>query len=175
MLRPVIIALDPARRMGLAVGPAGGRPDLSSILLGGSKKADLADVCGHAISILDGLILKHQPSLIAVEEPFLKEGDTTYETTVILHGLYGAILGIARARNVTVKTAQVRSWRKVALGTSKFGGREAAKQAMMLHCKRLGWDAVDDNAADGGGLHIWASAVFYPFGVADMIYARRPR
>lgn len=164
MSKPVVIALDPARKLGCAVGPAGGVPVLSSIVLGGKDDAPLHEVFGHAVEHLDRLIARHSPSLIAIEEPFFREGKTTYDVTKTLHGLYGGLVGIARARRVMVASVTVRTWRATALGTAKFSNRMSAKDAMMRHCSRLGWLAEDDNAADAAGIHIWASATHVPYG-----------
>lgn len=165
MSKPIVIALDPARALGCAVGPAGGEPELTSIVLGGSMTAPLIEVFGHAVRHLDRLITTYDPALIAIEEPFFNsEGKTTYDVTTALQGLFGALSGIARARYVRVVPVAVRSWRATALGTAKFADRKAAKVAMMRHCARIGWRAENDNEADAAGIHIWASAKHVPYG-----------
>ncbi|SHG87496.1 hypothetical protein [Bradyrhizobium erythrophlei] len=164
MTKPSVITFDPATACGCAVGPIGGKPDLRSIKLDRHGDRPI-DVFGQAASLVHGLIAEHDPVLIAVEEPFYKNGESRYETTVLLHGLYGAITGAARCRNITVWSVAVSTWRAKALGTSKFGSRNNAKKAMMTLCAQLGWPAVDDNAADAGGIWMWATAKYAPFGV----------
>jgi hypothetical protein len=164
MTKPVVIAFDPATTCGCAFGRIGGEPTLASVKLG-DRRTSLPDLCGAAVRHVNTLIDNCNPVLFAVEEPFFKEGDSNYGTTVILHGLYGAITGAARARGVLVWPVAVSTWRAVALGTSKFGSRNSAKKAMMDLCAQLGWPAEDDNAADAGGIWTWATAKYAPYGV----------
>jgi Holliday junction resolvasome RuvABC endonuclease subunit len=161
-MKPVVIAFDPATICGCAVGPVGGKPSLFSTKLKGKT---VIHVFGHAASLVHDLIDLHNPSLIAVEEPFYMSGKSNYHTTVLLHGLFGAIGGAAASRNIKVLPVTVASWRKQAMGTAKFDGRRVAKQAMLKLCGQLGWTAPDDNAADAAGIWIWATSIFAPYGV----------
>ena len=164
MPEPVVIALDPARALGCAVGSIGGVPKLTSIKLGGDGTPD-EEVFGAGARVLDALINDAAPVLVTVERPFYKTGESNYGTTVLLHGLYGALVGMARAHEIIVWPVAVASWRAVALGTSKFASQDAGKKASLAMCKRLGWDAADDNAADAGGIWMWATAKYAPYGV----------
>jgi hypothetical protein len=159
-----VITFDPAKTCGCAVGPIAGKPALSSHVLGDDDTPN-TDVFGRAAGLVCDLVNLYQPVLIAVEQPFYKDGESNYATTVMLHGLYGAITGAARARRVLVWPVAVSTWRALALGTSKFGSRNGAKRAMMALCAQLGWPAADDNAADAAGIWMWATSKYAPYGV----------
>lgn len=150
--------------MGLARGPVGGNPALFSIKLGGENTAD-EEVFGEAARILNRHIDEVSPVLIAIEEPFYKAGESNYGTTRLLHGLYGALVGIARLRGVIVWPVAVATWRRAVLGTAKFSSRQGAKNAAMTFCKGNGWHACDDNAAEAGCIFHWAATKYAPFGV----------
>src|SRR5690348_4826887 len=154
----VIISLDPATRTGCAIGVPGDVPKLSSVAMRDNKDDTHEDIYGRAARWFDQVIQRHQPVLVAVEKPFYATGNSTFSTTVVLQGLYAVFTGIARSRNVTVWPVTVQTWRKHSLGTSKLGGRDEAKKAMVKLCKMLGWSAPDDNAADAAGVYIWATA-----------------
>jgi Holliday junction resolvasome RuvABC endonuclease subunit len=171
MTKPNVIALDPATTCGCAVGPVGGKPALSSIVLGEANDT-IIDVFGRAARTVHEMIERYSPVLIAVEQPFYKSKESNYATTMLLHGLYGAITGAARARMIRVLPVAVSTWRSSALGTAKFGSRKAAKQAMLSLCAQLGWPASDDNAADAAGIWMWATATYAPFGVLPEDYSK---
>lgn len=165
MQKPVLIALDPARQLGCAVGPVGGRPTLSSIKLGDGRTPD-EEVFGNGASHLGRVIDESSAIALAIEEPFFKQGESNYGTTRLLHGLYGAFVGVAIMRGLRVFPVAVKTWRSVALGTSKLS-RHAGKAASMALCAQLGWDASDDNAADAGGVWIWGTSTIAPYGVVS--------
>lgn len=163
---PVILALDPSTQCGCAVGPAGDRPLLWSVSFGRSAVDAPEEIYGVAADFMFKSVISYQPALVAIEQPFNRtDGETNYGTTVLLQGIYAVLVGVARQLHIKVIPVMVQSWRSVTLGTSRLGGRDAAKRAMMAQCRALGWDAVDDNAADAAGIHIWASAKHVPYGV----------
>lgn len=166
MQKPVLIALDPARQLGCAVGRVGGKPTLSSIKLGTARTPD-EEVFGNGASTLDRVISESGAVAVAIERPFFKEGESNYGTTVLLHGLYGTFVGVAIMRGLRVFPVAVKTWRSVALGTSKFASRHAGKSASMALCAQLGWEASDDNAADAGGVWIWGTSTIAPYGVVS--------
>ncbi|UGY15242.1 hypothetical protein HAP48_0043075 [Bradyrhizobium septentrionale] len=161
--KPSILTFDPSRKLGYGAGPIGGTPELGTVTLGNDNTPDI-EVYGRCARAVDDLIVKHQPALIVVEQPFYIKGESNYGTTQLLHGLYGCICGMARSRNVQCWSVAVQTWRAMALGTAKFHGRDGAKQAMLAYCKNVGWVAVDDNAADAGGMWIWGCSTFAPYG-----------
>lgn len=158
----VIIALDPATKIGCAIGVPGSEPRLSSVMMRKDSDESHEDIYGRASRWFDHVLQRHQPVLVAVEKPFYSTGNTTFSTTVVLQGLYAVLTGIARARNVTVWPVTSGSWRKHTLGKARHGSRDEAKKAMLKLCKTLGWHAPDDNASDAAGVWIWASAKFAP-------------
>ncbi|WP_024516956.1 hypothetical protein [Bradyrhizobium sp. Tv2a-2] len=162
--KPVVIGLDPSRKLGCAVGPIGGRPSLSTIIIG-KDSTPHEDVFGGGAQLLDGLIRKSGAVAVGIERPFYKKGESNYDTTVLMHGLYGALVGVAQLHGLKVMPCAVATWRKVALGTAKLGSRQAGKKAMMDLCAQLGWDADDDNAADAGGVWMWTGAEYAPYGI----------
>jgi Holliday junction resolvasome RuvABC endonuclease subunit len=158
----IIIAIDPATHCGCAIGEPGGDPRLSSVSMRKSKEDTHEDIWGRAVRWFDHVLQRHQPILVAVEKPFYSTGETTFSTTVVLQGMYAVFVAAARAKNITVWPVSVQTWRKHTLGTSKLGGRDAAKKAMVKLCRQLSWSAPDDNAADAAGIWVWASAKHAP-------------
>lgn len=168
MTKPLIIALDPATHCGCAVGEIGGKPKLSSVTLRDSVDDAHEDVFGRAVRWIEQVIERYHPQLLAIEKPFFINERSNYSTTVVLHGIYAGLTGAARARHIVVWPVQAATWRKHALGTSKLGSRDDAKAAMVTLCRRLGWSAPDDNAAEAAGIWIWATAKFAPYGVVPV-------
>lgn len=164
----VIIALDPATHTGCAVGEAGSKPKLSSVTMRDSSDDALEDVFGRAERWFRQVVERHQPVVVAIEKPFYATENTHFGTTQVLQGLYAVYAGVARGRNITVWPVTVQTWRKRALGASKFGGRQDAKKAMLQLCQHLQWSAPDDNAADSAGVWIWATARYAPYGAVPV-------
>lgn len=168
-----ILALDPAKRTGVAVGYPGRRPHLG--VADFSRELDgPEDVFARAMRwidrALDGYIavggaVLDRPALLAIEAPISpshKFGRTSFDTTLIALGLSAIFRGAARGRGVPIRLAPINSWRKYALGRGDLKGPEA-KAAMVRLCRGLRWgDAVDHNAAEAAGIFLWASGQVSP-------------
>lgn len=170
MQKPTIIALDPATNTGCAIGAAGGTPRLSTMRMRANVAEPQIELFGRAVTWFEGLIALETPSALAIEEPFYTDKNSNHDVTTMLQGLFAVFTGVARSRGMAVLPVAVKTWRKHALGTSKFGSPKDAKAAALQMCQRLRWPAPDDNAADAAGIFIWAGATLAPYGVLDPRY-----
>lgn len=151
----LIIAIDPATRCGVAEGLAGGTPDLRTINFG-RVMDDPPDVFARVLGwIVRRLDAPPRPAFVAIETPVPK-----YDSSLVL-GIHAILCGAARARGIPIKHAAVGTWRAYALGTSKLK-RPEAKAAALQTCKRLGWSAPDDNAAEAGLIWLWCCSLVAP-------------
>lgn len=164
----IILALDPARRTGFALGRPGRQPLLGVARLA-NKLDEPDDVFGRASAwinkILCGEILDEVPTLLAIEAPIAPAevaGFTNFNTTRIALGLQGIFRGAARARGLRILPAPINSWRKYCLNSGNMRGA-AAKAAMVRLCRQLGWgDDVPHDAAEAAGIFLWAESQIAP-------------
>jgi hypothetical protein len=161
----VVLALDQGRKTGFALGEPGACPVLNTITL--SREFDIpADVFPRAVRWFDKIFVnaKPRPVAVIVEQPIPPSnmwGATNFAATTILLGLFAIFVGTARAHNVRVVEAPVRTWRKYFLGNGDLK-REEAKLAASRLCRKLEWDAVDDNAAEAAGIWAWGCTQVAP-------------
>jgi hypothetical protein len=144
--------------MGIADGLSSGRPALSVINLRRAATDTPEDLFGHAGDWLWRRIVLGRPDVLAIEKPLPPHratGVTQFRTSLITLGLYGTLIGIAKAAGTTVVPAHIATWRKHILGRGNLSGDDA-KRAMMTLCRQLNWPAVDHNAAEAGGIWLWA-------------------
>lgn len=165
----VILALDPAKKTGFALGVPGKRPMLATINFA-RELDDPADVFARALKwverVLDGSFDDGagKPTLLGIEAPVPPSknfGATQFDTTQIALGLSAIFRGAARARGLPIKLAPINSWRKYALGSGRLKGVEAKRRSVRL-CRSLGWGDVDHNAAEAGMIFLWASGQINP-------------
>jgi hypothetical protein len=173
-VREVILALDPAKKCGVAIGAPGERPHLSVVNFA-RELDEPEDIFARSLKwidrALDGVIgvgngfVLDKPTLLAIEAPIApseKFGFTTFDTTLIALGLSAIFRGSARARGIPIMLAPINSWRKYCLSRGNLKGRDA-KAAMIRLCRGLGWgDAIDHNAAEAAGIFLWASGQINP-------------
>lgn len=156
-----ILAIDPATVMGVADGEADGTPMLSVVRLRLKPEDEAEDLFGRAGEWLWRRIVLGKPDVLAIEQPvppMKMRGITSYQMTKISHGLYGALIGIAKAAGAEIIPVHIASWRKCVLGKGNMPGADA-KRAMMEQCRRLGWPAETHDAAEAAGIHIYASGL----------------
>lgn len=169
----VILALDPARKTGVAVGAPGQRPVLATVNF--SRPHDEPeDVFARAMKWIeraldgtakadDGAMLP-MPTLLAIEAPIppsKKTGFTRFETTLIAIGLSAIFRGAARGRGIPIKLAPISAWRKQVLMRGNLN-RDEAKQGALRLMARLGWPTNDTDAAEAGCIWLFACASFAP-------------
>ena len=158
----MILALDVATQVGVAVGVPGGRPSCWSVDLG--KGLPDEQRFSKALVLTHDLIGRHQPSLIAIEAAVGGPKASAY-----LIGLVACIRGCAANRSVPVRTFPINSIRKHftgrALALRDFpalkpaAAKKAIKQVVMDRCRLLGWTVDDADAADAAALWDFACAV----------------
>lgn len=157
----VVLALDVASNMGIAVGQSGSAPRAWSLHLG--KPPDEAKF-SKAMVATHKLIAEYKPDLIALEAPV---GGP--KTSHFLVGLLACVRGVAFNRGVRVEMCSIGAIRKHFIGkhltTKHFPGKNqaAAKKAIktqvIARCGLLGWHVEDDDAADAAALFDFACAV----------------
>jgi len=161
----IIIALDAGRRTGFCYGAPGAEwPTLGTRRLAPDETDLPVDVFRRADRWFGRLLAEVKPVAVVIELPIPPSnvwGATNFATTVILIGLYAQFVGKAAAADVRILEAPINSWRKYFIGYGDMKG-DAAKRAAKRQCRILGWEAVDDNAAEAAGIWSWGCAQLAP-------------
>jgi hypothetical protein len=158
----VILALDPARKTGVAIGSPGARPFLSVVDFG-RPLDDHADIFARALKWIDRA-LGERPTHLAIEKPIPPSGNfgfTTFATTEIALGLAAIFRGAARNAGLPIIEAPINSWRKYSLGNGRLKRKEAKASSIHM-CRLLGWGDVGDDAAEAGMIWLWCCGQINP-------------
>jgi hypothetical protein len=160
-----VLALDLATVTGYARGEVGGRPVAGSIRFGTRESGD-GEVFGHAIGWFSKLIaMQPRPDVIVVEAmlpPGAKVGATNSSTRDRLAGLHAIVRGVAHIRGAgEIACYSVGDIRHHFIGERSLR-RAQAKQAIVLRCEMLGWQVVDNNAADACAAWSFACSIIDP-------------
>lgn len=143
---PLILALDIATAVGWACGRAGEPPDYGTLRLpsaGGNGAISCALV--DALADLQAVTRFEE---VAVEAPVIQMAGRSPHTARRLVGLVNAAEMFCERRAIRCFEAASSTVRAKVLGSARFGGRDAAKAAVMAWARGMGWDPADDNAAD---------------------------
>jgi hypothetical protein len=144
----------PERRMQLKP------PTASSFRFGHAGASDNA-VFGNCLTwIARELEPQPRPDMVIIESllpPTAKVGFTTSDVRDRLCGLHGIVRSVAYRRGIhQIAEYSVGDVRAHFIGDRRLR-RADAKRETVLRCRQLGWDAIDDNAADA--LALWSFAV----------------
>lgn len=157
----MILALDIATNMGVALGKPGATPIAWSVNLG---KAPDERRFSKVLTVTSSLIAEHKPDLIALEAPVGGPKTSHY-----LVGLVACVRGVAFNRGVRVMSCPIGAVRKHFTGRNwtardfpgmnKGAQKAAIKAQVMARCKLLGWDVRDTDAADAAATWDYACAM----------------
>jgi hypothetical protein len=155
----IVLALDVATRCGFALGRVGECPTFGSIRFG-NRSTDDNVIFGAALDWCSRFLEPQpRPELLALEAllpPAAMGGRTTSAVRDRLAGLHGVIRGVASLRGIArIEAYAVGSVRQHFIG-DRTAKREVAKRETMRRCLQLGWNSLDDNAADA--LATWSYA-----------------
>ena len=179
MTKPLILALDLATLSGFAIGRIGERPDFGTWKLKSTEDdADRAfrnltckirdiigvygvpDFCVYEAPISPGALRQEPVSFEGSAVTAVKQvRRTNAKTTYLLVGLAAVAAGVPGAWGVSPKRVHVATARKSFLGT---GRPPDPKMAVIRQCRLLGFDVLDDNAADA--LALWHHEAGYVHG-----------
>ena len=164
-MRHEILALDLATRTGWARGAPGQRPVSGSVQFGKPEASNNA-VFAHALTWTSTLLeSKPRPTVIIIEgllPYYAKQGATSRKTHERLSGLHAIVRAVAYLRGIyEVSDAGAQQVRRHFIGEGSLA-RDAAKLAVIHRCNKLGWNPVDDNAADALALWDFACCVMNP-------------
>jgi hypothetical protein len=158
MTAPCILAIDAARRMGWAYGPAGSTPISGSIECAqeGASRGAIFSGAGRWIT---AFISAHPVDVLAIEAPLpgsFVQGQTNIKTANILLGLPAVLEFMAFQlkvyRHIRVNQASVK---KHFAGA----GKGDQKAAIMSKCRALGWikpDDADQSFDRSDSLAVWS-------------------
>ena len=156
-----VVGLDIAGNTGITEGWA----DAAKPIRCYSKRFRLEDddsaipAMGRATAFVARLINDQRPVAVFVEDliPMTKVA-SNFHSNLIQIGLFGAIIGMVRARNIPVFPASIARVRTHFLGRGhKLAGREA-KRAVFNRCESLGWAPTDLDASDSAAVWDWGCA-----------------
>jgi len=158
-MRHEILALDLATRTGWARGAPGQRPVSGSVQFGKPEASNNA-VFAHALTWTSTFLeSKPRPTVIIIEgllPYYAKQGETSQRTRDRLSGLHAIVRAAAHLHGIyEISTAGAQQVRRHFIGDGSLQ-RDAAKRAVIHRCNKLGWNPVDDNAADA--LALWSFA-----------------
>lgn len=148
-----ILALDLAAATGWAWGAPGSVPEHGS-----KRLAQPGDELGTRFRNLRtwlGKMLAERPttSIVIFEAPVAQmRGLTTLATMRALHGYPAIVEELLEDTGLAVREATVSDIRRHFLGRTTFKG-PIAKRLTIEKCRRLGFNPIDDNAADA--LALW--------------------
>ena len=158
----IVLALDVATNMGIAVGKSGGAPRAWSVNLG---KAPDDRRFSRLLQVVSALLEEHKPDLVAIEAPIGGGMKSDY-----LVGLAACARGVCFNRGVRAEVCAISSVRKHFLGkhltTKHFPGKTAAaaklaiKTQVIARCGLLGWQVEDHDAADAAAIFDFACATW---------------
>ena len=144
----MILALDPSRVLGWAVGEPGGSLQFGHTRLG--PKVCTSGAVGAALHTwLANVILNTPPTLIVYEQPFLSPN---FQTAFVLLGIGFYIDTMAARHGIECASVIATEATKALTGRAKFPGkdyterRKAKKLATIEACRARGWDATEDEA-----------------------------
>jgi hypothetical protein len=160
-----VLALDVATITGYARGVVGGRPIAGSVRFG-TREASEGEVFSQAIGWMSKVLeMQPRPDVIVVEAmlpPGAKVGQTNSSTRDRLAGLHAIVRGVAHIRGISeIACYSVADIRQHFIGERSLK-RAQAKAAIVLRCEMLGWQAVDNNAADALAAWSYACSIIDP-------------
>ncbi len=143
MTAPRILAIDGARRLGWAYGPAGGTPRSGSFECS-QKGSSRGAVFSGAGRWMTGFLTENTVDVLAIEAPLPGshiDGKTNADTTKILFGLPAVLEFMAYQfkvyRQMRVNQSSVKKW---FVGV----GKGDQKPAILAKCRTLGWIGRED-------------------------------
>lgn len=148
-LPPRILALDLSTRIGWATGRLGETPDHGVIELPkGGGAAGLGKVCAAAVDALQDLRDTMHFERIVCEAPLPPQAQTHAHTARVQLGLAACVDLWAYRREIVCQEVSATTVRGKVLGKARFGGRDAAKAAVLAWCHRQGWQPATHDAGD---------------------------
>jgi hypothetical protein len=153
-----ILAIDVAKRSGVAEGAPGTTPRLESINFS-REHDDYPDIFGRACRWMTRRCeCDLGPPDILSLEGVIPQFDKTLQA-----GLWGIFAGIANAHGARVIEAPVQTWRAFVLGNGKLSKIEAKSRAMEV-CRALGWGGpeLDHDSAEAGCQWLYACSQVAP-------------
>jgi len=163
--QPLIWALDIATVTGCAIGKVGDRPKAHSVRFApaGASSDTLFAGC---FEWFGEMIEKGPlPDILMIEEllpPIARRGTTNTQTQHRLAGLHGVVRAMAKHAAIPeIASANVLDVRAHFIQARNLK-RDAAKRAVFIRCKMLGWLASDDNCADALALWSYTAGLINP-------------
>lgn len=161
---PEIFALDLATVTGYARGIPGEVPACGSIRFG-ARGASHNAILAECFDWLVDQTRERRPDILVVEDllPFgAARGRTNKKTGDLLGGLHGVVRLVAFKRSIfnfhAVSASDVRGH----FINGRTYKRADAKRYVLAQCRKLGWPAQDDNAADACALWSYECACIDP-------------
>lgn len=161
---PLIMAIDPNTKTGIAEGEPGGTPRLTSCNFRQDETDTPADIAKRATFFFADRLRTNPPDIVFIEAPVppsTVSGATNFSTSRITLGMNFLLLGIFGCKGIPVREAPINSWRKYAFSTGHMKGAVAKKQAMEL-CKCLGWNAPTHDSAEAACIWLYGCSLVAP-------------
>lgn len=181
----MILAVDPATRLGWCTLEPGGTPEAGSIRLGRAH-CELGEALAELRAWLEDTIDQAMPSLIVFEAPYVPtprrmrigKAGTLFAhqgapqavagppmnaaTIERLCSIAGVIQMAAHEHGIECRSCISSQATGFFTGKTRWGGREKKKTATVEMCRRLGYEACDDNAADAIAIAMFAESQWFP-------------
>ena len=153
----LVIGLDIAGRTGVTVGIVGSTPKIVSERFALPDDDSPANAYGRAVRYMAKLLSEITPAAIFVEaiipeSRLMFAGQSNHYSNMVRVGLYGAMVGVARAKDIPVIPANVHQVRTHFLGPGHKLAGPAAKREVFRRCEQLGWAPPDLDGSDSAAV-----------------------
>jgi hypothetical protein len=161
---PRLLCLDVATNTGVCEGIVGEAPSFETVNFT-KETVEHEEVFGKATAWAAMRIKLWKPDVVYIEAPVAQTmfGNTNADSGLRLIGLWAVIAGIARARGIPCKRANIAAIRQLTFGNSRLKSEIAKKQGKHL-CEQLGWKAKTYDESDAAMVFLWAAYQVYPQG-----------
>lgn len=154
----MIIGLDIATKMGVALGKTDAAPKCYTVVLGGTESTH-DQRFAQCLRTTHGLIKTYGPRLVVIEATIIRKHDKK-RTNDLLMGLVGCARGILWDRGIECRIVTTGTVDSYFLGYQPGAGKR--KAAIREKVELLGWEAPDQDSADAASLWSYGCSLIDP-------------
>lgn len=142
-----VLYLDMATRAGYAAGGLRGVEAFGYFDIPQTNE-NIGRYLNYADRVIDKLVLRFQPAMLAFEAPWLNSKRDTIINLRKLSGLANVAEQVADRHEIECREATVHDVSVHFLGRGYRNTREAKKTSTRVKCRELGWEVETDDEAD---------------------------
>jgi hypothetical protein len=153
----LVVGLDIAGRTGVTEGIIGSVPEIYTEQFTLPDDPSVAEAFGRAIKFMATRLNRIKPVTIFVEGVVPENklaGFSNHSSSMIRVGLYGAIVGVARAKDIPVIPVNIARVTTHFLGRGHKLAGDERKRAIYRRCEQLGWAPPNLDGSDSAA--VWS-------------------